>query len=76
MTQDNNRTRVTILTDAFRIKGEIDLVHGARVTDYIMDAKDFFAVTNAEVWDLEGRKVYAAPFVDVSRDRVVVISPE
>ena len=76
MTQQNDKMRVTILTDSFRIKGEIDLVPGARVTDYIMDAKAFFAVTGAEVWDLEGRKVYAAPFLDVSRQRVVVIAPE
>jgi len=76
MAQETGKTRVTILTDSFRIKGEIDLVQGARVTDYIMDAKEFFAVTNAEVWDLEGRKIYAAPFVDVCRDRVVIIAPE
>lgn len=76
MAQEKGKTAVTMLTDSFRIKGEIDLVQGARVTDYIMDAKAFFAVTNAEVWDLEGRKIYAAPFLDVSRDHVVVIAPE
>ena len=76
MAQANNKTKVTILTDSFRIRGEIDLLQGARVTDYIMDAKSFFAVTSAEVWDFEGRMIYAAPFLDVRKDRVVVISPE
>ena len=43
------RTKVTILTDTYRIKGFIDLVPGARVTDYINEAKDFIALTDAEV---------------------------
>ena len=43
------KTRVTILTSSYRVRGYIDLVPGARVTDYMAEAKDFIAVTNAEV---------------------------
>jgi len=76
MAENGNRTRVVILAGSYKIKGEIDLVPGARVTDYMVEAKAFFAVTQAEVWDLEGRKIHTAPFLNVSRGHVVVIAPD
>jgi hypothetical protein len=76
MAEGNSRTRVMILAGSYRIKGEIELVPGARLTDYMLDAKPFFAVTSAEVWDLEGRKIHSAPFINVSRAHVVVVAPD
>lgn len=76
MAEGDSRTRVVILAGAYRIKGEIELMAGARMTDYMLDSKAFLAVTHAEVWDLEGRKIFAAPFLNVSRSQVVVIAPE
>jgi hypothetical protein len=74
--EGDTRTRIVILAGSYRIKGEIELVPGARLTDYMLDAKEFFAVTKAEVWDLEGRKIFSAPFLDVSRAQVVVVAPD
>lgn len=69
------RTKVIILTANYRIKGTIDLLPGARVTDYILAAKDFIAVTEAEVWGVGGGGlVLSAQFVDVSRDQIQVIT--
>lgn len=76
MMEGDTRTRVVILAGSYRIKGDIELVPGARLTDYMLDAKDFFAVTKAEVWDLEGRRIFSAPFLNVSRDQVVVVAPD
>jgi hypothetical protein len=76
MMEGDTKTRVMILPGPYRIKGEIELVPGARITDYMLDAKAFFAVTRAEVWDLEGRKIFSAPFLNVSRDQVVVVAPD
>jgi hypothetical protein len=76
MMEGDTKTRVMILAGPYRIKGEIELVPGARITDYMLDAKAFFAVTRAEVWDLEGRKIFSAPFLNVSRDQVVVVAPD
>jgi len=76
MAEVESRARVVILAGSYRIKGEIELIAGARITDYMLDAKAFFAVTHAEVWDLEGRKIFSAPFLNVSRSHVVVISPD
>ena len=73
-----NRTKVTILTGSYRIKGYIDLLPGARVTDYMSEAKGFIAVTDAEVWELAvgGRQMISAKFLNVSRDHIQVITPQ
>jgi hypothetical protein len=77
MAGEEMRTRVTIFTGSYRIKGYIDLLPGARVTDYMSEAKDFIAVTEAEVWELAigGRQLMQAPFLNVSRDHIQVIAP-
>ena len=77
MHDEENRTKVTIFTGSYRIKGYIDLLPGSRVTDYMTAAKEFIAVTEAEVWELEvgGRQLLAAPFLNVNRDHIQVIAP-
>ena len=74
---DDAKTKVTILTSTYRIKGYIDLLPGARITDYMAEARDFIAVTNAEVWELQvcGRQVLSAPFINVSREHIEIILP-
>ncbi len=74
---DPNRTKVTIFTSSYRIKGYIDLLPGARVTDYMTGSKEFIAITDAEVFELEigGRQLMSAPFINVSREHIQVIAP-
>jgi hypothetical protein len=78
MPGDDRRTKVTILTGSYRIKGYIDLLPGARVTDYMREARDFIAVTDAEVYELQvaGRQLMAAKFIDVNRDHIQIITPQ
>jgi uncharacterized protein DUF6812 len=78
MPENETRTKVTILTGSYRIKGYIDLLPGARVTDYMSEAKGFIAVTDAEVWELSvgGRQMISAKFLNVSRDHIQVITPQ
>jgi hypothetical protein len=77
MPAEEMRTKVTIFTGSYRVKGYIDLIPGARVTDYMAEAKQFIAVTDAEVWELEvgGRQLMSAPFLNVGRDHIQVIAP-
>lgn len=77
MTTNESRTKVTILTGTYRIKGYIDLLPGARLTDYIVEAKDFVALTDAEVYEaiLGGRQVLTAPFINVNRDHIQIVTP-
>jgi hypothetical protein len=76
MAEGESRTRVTILAGSYRIRGDIELITGARITDFMLDSKAFLVVTNAEVWDLEGRKIFAVPFLNVNREQVVVVAPD
>ena len=43
------KLRVQILAGNYRIEGDIALTPGARVTDYMIEAKPLPAVTDAEV---------------------------
>jgi hypothetical protein len=77
MPAGETRTKVTIFTGSYRVKGYIDLLPGARMTDFMTEAKSFIAVTDAEVYELEvgGRQLLQAPFLNVSRDHIQVITP-
>ena len=74
---EETRTKVTILTGTYRIRGYIDLLPGSRMTDFMTGAREFIAVTEAEVWELVpgGRLVLSAQFIDVSRNHIEVITP-
>jgi hypothetical protein len=69
------RTTVVILTSNYRIRGEISLAPEERVTDYVTSARNFIAVTNAEVRADDGRIIFNADFLNVHRDHVQVIAP-
>ena len=73
----DERTKVTIFTSSYRVRGFIDLVPGARITDFMAEARDFIAVTKAEVWELQPgrRQVAAAGFLNVSRAHIEIILP-
>ena len=73
--EEQRKATVTILTDVYRIKGDLHLMPGARLTDYMVEAKGFIAVTDAQVWEAAGRPVFAAPFLNVNRDRIQIIVP-
>ena len=72
-----DKTRVNILTRSYRIRGYVDVIPGARVTDFIVGAKHFIAVTDAEVYEPElgGRQVLAAPFIDINLAHIEVLAP-
>jgi len=74
---EEHRTKVTILTGSYRIKGYVDLVPGARITDFMAEAKDFIAITDAEVMEISlgGRTVLTAPFINISREHIQIILP-
>ncbi len=74
-TDDNSKTKVTILTGTYRIKGFVELIPGARLTDFMIEAKEFIAVIDAEVADLGGRLLLNEPFLNVSREHVQVVIP-
>lgn len=70
------KTRIVVMMGNHRITGSIELIPGARVTDYLAECKDFMAVTDAEVWDMNGRKVMTSSFLNINRNRIDLIAPE
>lgn len=71
-----DKTTVRILTDQFVITGEISMFSDTRLTDYIISAHDFIAVTNAKVRTIEGQALFDSDFLDIRKEKIVIIVPE
>ncbi|MCJ7774180.1 MAG: hypothetical protein MUP22_13740 [Desulfobacterales bacterium] len=75
MDELKDKVQVIIFTRQYRIKGYIAQFSNTRLTDYIVESKSFIAVTDAEVMDLGGNKIFATPFLNVQRDSIEIITP-
>lgn len=74
MPQD--KTKVRIYTDQFIIVGEIGKFSGTRMTDYIINAHEFIAVTDAKVLTPEENVLFRADFLNIQKGKIVIIVPE
>jgi len=74
---NKDRVNVLIATSVYRIEGEMYVLAGSRLTDALNSkAKDFFAITNAKVFDLQSdHLLYEAPYLAVNRDAIAVLFP-
>lgn len=75
MNERQDRTKVIILTNRYRIEGELAHFPDARLTDFMVEAKNFIAVTDAVVTEHEGRRITSTAFLNVHRDMIEVIIP-
>ena len=75
MTEMESRTEVTIITDNYRIDGEIALIKGARLTDFIVESQSFVAVTDATVMNHDGKPIMTASFININRSSIEIIAP-
>jgi hypothetical protein len=74
--ENGSSTAVIVLTKRYKITGHIDLMPGARLTDYIAAIKSFFAVTDAVVEDINtGKVIFRGEFIDINRKNVEIILP-
>jgi len=73
--EHEDKMRVIIFTRNYRITGVIELLQGARLTDYLAEAGSFIAVTNAEVLDRDDHKILTTSFLNVHRDNIEIILP-
>ncbi|MBT8353779.1 MAG: hypothetical protein HKP41_03145 [Desulfobacterales bacterium] len=69
------RTKVTIMSQKHKIDGFIDLIPGARLTDYMNNSNRFIAVTDARVFDHENNQILEAKFLDILVDNIEIIFP-
>lgn len=72
-----DRVRVVIATSVYRIEGEMYVLSGSRLTDALNSkAKDFFAITDAKIYDLQSNELlYEPTYLAVNRDAITVIFP-
>ncbi len=72
-----DRVRVVIATSIYRIEGEMYVLSGSRLTDALNSkAKDFFAITDAKIFDLQsGDLLYEPTYLALNRDAITVIFP-
>jgi len=70
------KIRVFILTDFYRIEGDMHLVSGSRLTDIVnIKTKDFFPITDAKVSSNSGEILYSLNYLAVNRDAITAIFP-
>ncbi len=69
------KTDVVILTADFRIEGEIDLMPGARLTDFMNEAKTFMVVTKAKVSNHDEKELLKSEFINVLVESIEIILP-
>ncbi len=69
------KTEIILLTKYFRIEGEIDLLPGARLTDFMKDVNKIMVVTDARVSDHDGKEVLRGEFINVLVRNIEVILP-
>lgn len=74
--EPQNRTKVRIYTDHFIVDGEIGMYSGTRMTDYIISAHEFIAVTNARVLTREEKALFQTDFLNIQKNKIVIIVPE
>jgi hypothetical protein len=74
--EDQGKTRIRLYTDQFMIVGEIAMFPDTRLTDYIVGAHDFIAVTDAVVQTREEKVLFSADFLNVQKNKIVFIVPE
>ena len=72
-----DRVRVVVATSGYRVEGEMHVLAGSRLTDALNSkAKDFFAITDAKVYSLDGEVLIAEPkYLAVNREAISVIFP-
>lgn len=76
MYTSKEQIKVVILTDSYRIEGEMYLVAGSRLTDSVnVKTKDFFPITNAKIFSKSGDILYSLGYVAVNRDVIMAIFP-
>ncbi len=58
------------------IRGKIHVIPGRRFKDEINRLEEFFAITDAIIYNPAGKELYRCEFLTASRDKIVWIFPE
>ena len=71
-----DRTKVRIYTDQFMIVGDIAMFADSRLTDFMVSAHDFIALTDVTVNTLDGKTLFKTAFLNVQKEKINITLPE
>ncbi len=71
-----NSIEAIIQTVTNRIEGLIYVRAGERVSDELNRSAKFLAVTDATIFDLNGKELYRSTFMSINLDQIVWLMPE
>ena len=71
-----DRTKVRIYTEQFMIVGDIAMFADSRLTDFMVGANEFIALTEVAVSTLDGKTLFKSPFVNVQKEKIIIILPD
>jgi hypothetical protein len=60
---------------AYRIRGNVHVRRGDRLSDELNQENKFLAVTNAEIFSQAGELLYITDFLAINRDHIVWLMP-
>lgn len=71
------QVRCMLVTNGWRIEGDVHVLSGSRLTDSLnTKANDFLAITNAAVYDVEtGKQLYKPRYIAINRNNISAIFP-
>ncbi len=64
-----------IQTTKHLVRGRIHIRHGDRFKDELENNELYVAVTEASIYDADGKMIYNAPFLAVQREQIVWAMP-
>ena len=71
-----DRTKVRIYTEQFMIVGDIAMFADSRLTDFMVGANEFIALTDVAVSTLDGKTLFKSSFVNVQKEKIIIILPD
>lgn len=77
MYTEKDKVRVVVITEHYRVEGNMHVLAGSRLTDALNSkSKEFLAVTEAKLWNIrEGDLMYETPYIAINRSAIDAIFP-
>lgn len=73
---ESKMTDAIFYTAKHVISGKVNLLPGARLTDFMREAKDYLVVADVTVSMHDGTKLFEAGFIDLLRSSVEIAVPK
>ncbi|MBE0476639.1 MAG: hypothetical protein IBX62_06045 [Coriobacteriia bacterium] len=77
MYTEKDKVRVVVITEHYRIEGDMHVLAGSRLTDSLNSkVKEFLAVTDAKLWNArDGELMYETSYIAINRGAIDAIFP-